>query len=68
MSPKLRCNMLTDDLEPQKQPRKPKPLDGMSIDELKSYVLALQDEIARVEAAIAAKQAHMQAVSALFKI
>jgi uncharacterized small protein (DUF1192 family) len=61
------ADMLTDDLEPQNRPNKPKPLDGMSIDELKSYVVALQDEIVRVEAAIAAKQAHMQAVSALFK-
>jgi uncharacterized small protein (DUF1192 family) len=61
------ADMLTDDLEPQNQPKRPKPLDGMSIDELKSYVVALQDEIVRVEAAISAKQAHMQAVSALFK-
>ncbi len=59
--------MSIDDLEPQKQPKKPKPLDGMSIDELKFYVVALQDEIKRVEAAIAVKKAHMQAVSALFK-
>lgn len=60
--------MLIDDLEPQNQPKKSKPLDGMSIDELKLYVVALQDEIVRVEAAITAKQAHMQAVSSLFKI
>jgi uncharacterized small protein (DUF1192 family) len=66
-SQKSDADMLTDDLEPQNQPRKSKPLDGMSIDELKSYVVALQDEIARVEAAITSKQAHMQAVSALFK-
>jgi uncharacterized small protein (DUF1192 family) len=59
--------MLIDDLEPQKQPKKPKSLDGMSIDELQDYVAALQAEILRVEAAISAKQAHMRAVSSLFK-
>jgi len=56
-----------DDLEPQKQTRKPKPLDDMSIDDLKEYVVNLQAEIARVDAAIKAKQAHMNAMDALFK-
>jgi uncharacterized small protein (DUF1192 family) len=56
-----------DDLEPQKQTKKPKPLDDMSIDDLKEYVANLQAEIARVEVAIKAKQAHMTAMDALFK-
>jgi uncharacterized small protein (DUF1192 family) len=56
-----------DDLEPQKQTRKPKLLDDMSIDDLKEYVVNLKAEIARVEAAIKAKQAHMAAMDALFK-
>jgi uncharacterized small protein (DUF1192 family) len=56
-----------DDLEPQKQTKKPKPLDDMSVDELEDYVAALQAEIVRVEAAIKAKQAHMAAMDALFK-
>ncbi len=56
-----------DDLEPQKQTKKPKPLDDMSIDDLKEYVANLQAEIARVEVAIEAKQAHMSAMDALFK-
>jgi uncharacterized small protein (DUF1192 family) len=56
-----------DDLEPQKQTRKPKPLDDMSVDELKGYVANLQAEIVRVEAAIKAKQTHMAAMDALFK-
>jgi uncharacterized small protein (DUF1192 family) len=56
-----------DDLEPQKQTKKPKPLDDMSIEDLKEYVANLQTEIARVEVAIKAKQTHMAAMDALFK-
>ncbi|HTJ62232.1 MAG TPA: DUF1192 domain-containing protein [Alphaproteobacteria bacterium] len=56
-----------DDLEPQKQTRKLKPLDDMSVDELKEYVVNLQAEIARVEATMKAKQSHMAAMDALFK-
>ena len=56
-----------DDLEPQKQTKKPKPLDDMSVDELKEYVANMQAEIVRVEAAIKAKQTHMAAMDALFK-
>ena len=59
--------MLIDDLEPQKQSKKPKPLDTLSIDELKEYVTELKAEIVRVEAAIGAKQAHMAAMASLFK-
>jgi uncharacterized small protein (DUF1192 family) len=59
--------MLIDDLEPQKQPAKPKVLDTMSVDELGAYLEALKAEIVRVEAAMAAKQAHLSAASALFK-
>jgi uncharacterized small protein (DUF1192 family) len=56
-----------DDLEPQKQSKKPKPLDNMSVGELQEYVAELQAEIVRVEAAIKGKQAHMTAMDALFK-
>jgi len=59
--------MLFEDLEPQKTPGKPKVLDSMSIDELRTYIGDLQAEIARVEKAIAAKEAHRAAVSGLFK-
>ena len=59
--------MVFDDLEPQKKTKKPKPLDDMSIDELKDYVVDLQAEIARVEAAIKSKQAHKAAMDSLFK-
>jgi len=56
-----------EDLEPQKQSKKPKPLDNMSVGDLKEYVAALQGEIVRVEAAIKAKQAHLEAMNSLFK-
>jgi uncharacterized small protein (DUF1192 family) len=60
--------MLTDDdLEPRNRPKKPKPLDSMSVDELNAYVADLKAEIDRVEAAIEAKQAHRRAMAALFK-
>ena len=56
-----------EDLEPRNKVRKPKPLDDMSVGDLKEYVAALQGEIARVEAAIKAKQAHLEAMNSLFK-
>ena len=56
-----------EDLEPRKQIKKPRPLDDMSIDELNEYVVNMKTEIARVEAAIKAKQTHMAAMDALFK-
>jgi uncharacterized small protein (DUF1192 family) len=56
-----------EELEPQKKSKKPKPLDDMSVGDLKDYVAALQAEIIRVEAAIKAKQSHMAAMDALFK-
>ncbi len=56
-----------EDLEPRNKTKKPKPLDDMSVSDLKDYVAALQAEIARVEAAIKAKQAHLEAMNALFK-
>jgi uncharacterized small protein (DUF1192 family) len=56
-----------EDLEPRNQIKKPKPLDDMSVADLKDYVAALQAEIVRVEGAIKAKQAHLEAMSALFK-
>jgi uncharacterized small protein (DUF1192 family) len=56
-----------EDLEPRNKAKKPKPLDDMSVGDLKDYVAALQAEIVRVEAAIKAKQAHLEAMNALFK-
>jgi uncharacterized small protein (DUF1192 family) len=59
--------MDTDDLEPRKPAVKAKDLDGMSIAELNDYIDALQGEIARATAKIAAKEAHRAGASALFK-
>ncbi len=56
-----------EDLEPTKKIKKPKPLDDMSVADLKEYVEAMRAEIVRVEAAIKAKQTHMAAMDALFK-
>jgi len=56
-----------EDLEPRNKVKKPKPLDDMSVGDLKDYVAALQAEIVRVEAAIKAKQAHLEAMNSLFK-
>jgi uncharacterized small protein (DUF1192 family) len=56
-----------EDLEPRNKIKKPKPLDDMSVGDLKDYVAALQAEIVRVEAAIKAKQAHLEAMNSLFK-
>ena len=56
-----------EDLEPRNKIKKPKPLDDLSVGDLKEYVAALQAEIVRVEAAIKAKQAHLEAMNSLFK-
>ena len=56
-----------DDLEPQKKKPVLHNLDPMSIEELQSYILDMKEEISRVEAKIAAKQAHLSAAAGLFK-
>ncbi|WP_237476835.1 DUF1192 domain-containing protein [Lichenibacterium dinghuense] len=43
------------------------PLDAVSVDELRERVALLRDEIARIEAEIAAKQASRSAADAFFK-
>ena len=60
--------LIDDDLEPRNAPKKPKPLDTMSVDDLKNYVAALKAEITRAEAAIEAKSAHLAAAAAFFKV
>lgn len=56
-----------DDLDPQTKRRKPRPLDTLSIAELEQYIADMRAEIARVEADIAKKKAHKDAISSLFK-
>ncbi|HEY4133824.1 MAG TPA: DUF1192 family protein [Alphaproteobacteria bacterium] len=44
----------------------PRPLETLSVAELEAYVLALKAEIARAEAAAAAKREHRAGIEALF--
>jgi uncharacterized small protein (DUF1192 family) len=56
-----------DDLDPKTKKCKTRPLDNMSIPELKEYVVQLKEEIARVEADIQKKEKSKAAADALFK-
>ncbi len=56
-----------DDLEPRKQPSKPKDLAVYSIEDLRRYIEVLQAEIVRTEATIAQKTAQINAASSIFK-
>jgi uncharacterized small protein (DUF1192 family) len=56
-----------DDLDPRKQPAKPKDLTVYSVEDLQAYVDLLKAEIGRAEAVIAKKQAHKNAASSVFK-
>jgi len=56
-----------DDLEPRKQPPKPKDLSGWGIDELESYIARLEAEIARARDAIRARRAQKDAADGFFK-
>ena len=56
-----------DDLEPRKQPPKPKDLSAFSIEDLRQYVDLLKTEISRAEAMISQKSAQKDAASAIFK-
>ena len=59
--------MDTDDLEPRKKPQALKNLDEMSVAALGDYIAGLEAEIARAQAAIAAKQASRQGAEGFFK-
>jgi uncharacterized small protein (DUF1192 family) len=56
-----------DELEPRKQPSKPKDLSLYSIEDLRAYVALLKSEIARAEDMIARKTAQKDAASSIFK-
>jgi uncharacterized small protein (DUF1192 family) len=56
-----------EELEPRKKPAALKPLDPLSIAELEAYIGELEGEIARVRAAIAAKQAIRSGAANLFR-
>lgn len=56
-----------DDLEPR--PLRPKPTDltALSLEDLAAYIAELKAEILRAEAAIAARQDHIQGAESLFR-
>ena len=56
-----------DDLEPRKQPSKPKDLTVYSVVDLLAYIELLKAEIMRAEGMIKQKDAHKDAASAFFK-
>ena len=56
-----------EDLVPRNQPRKPRDLTLLAIDELEEYIATLEAEIARARAEIAAKQKQRSGAEALFK-
>lgn len=56
-----------EDLEPRKQPPKPRDLSGWSVDDLTAYIENLQAEIGRAREMIASKQGHRAAADAFFK-
>ena len=56
-----------EDLVPRNQPRKPKDLTLLGIAELEAYIAALDAEISRTRAEIAAKQKQRSGAEALFK-
>ena len=59
--------MFDDDNTPKNMPKKPKPLDKLSIEELEQYITDMKNEILRVEREIVKKKDHKEAMSSLFK-
>lgn len=57
-----------DDDTPRRAPRfDPLPLDGASREDMEAYIAALEAEIARVKATIAARESHRGAAEAIFR-
>lgn len=56
-----------EDLEPLNQPKKPKDLEVMGVEELEEYLSALKAEAERVEAQIEAKKSYLKSAATLFK-
>ncbi len=55
------------DLTPQKQPKKPRDLSGLSVEELDVYIGTLGAEQERARQERAKKQAYKETVGNLFK-
>ncbi len=56
-----------DDIDPKTKRLKLRPLDNMSVGDLKNYIADMKAEITRVETEITRKEKHMGAADALFK-
>lgn len=59
--------MMEDDFLPKAKKPTLKPLEPLSLDELRDYITSLTAEIARAEAEIARKQSHAAAASQFFR-
>lgn len=60
--------MLTDDdFDPRTKKMKARPLDMLSVDQLRGYIAELRAEITRVEADIAKKEKSKAAADSFFK-
>lgn len=55
-----------DDL-PKNMPKPKRDLDPISIEELREYIAEMEEEIERVRAEIARKEAHRAGVESIFK-
>ena len=62
-----KTKMFDDENEPKNQPKKLKPLDKLSVDELREGIQEMKDEIARYEKEIERKKAHAAAAASIFK-
>jgi uncharacterized small protein (DUF1192 family) len=62
----LQNMILDDETDPKTKRPKGRALDKMSVPELKDYVTALREEIARAEADIAKKEKSRSAADAVF--
>jgi uncharacterized small protein (DUF1192 family) len=60
--------MFEEEERPRRAPRfTPLPLDGLGVEELRDYIASLGVEIARAEAAIAARERQRGAADAVFR-
>ncbi|MDD3181908.1 MAG: DUF1192 family protein [Alphaproteobacteria bacterium] len=58
--------MNADDLDQPRPVLAPHDLQGMSINELKQYIVTLQGEISRAQTMIESKEAHRSGADSLF--
>ena len=59
--------VLENDDMPKNMPKPKRDLDPVSIEELHDYIAEMQEEIERVRAEIARKEAHRAGVESIFK-